>query len=377
VDRRRRVLLISPTLGAGGAERAIVTLLKNLDRSQFVLTLAVLDMRGEVFRDELPEDVKILDLGCHRVRNALPKLALLIWRQRPDVVWSNLGHLNLALAMIRPLLPRRVRFIGSEHTVASEALRSYPLPGVWRWAYRHFYPRFDSVACPSQNIRNDLVDNFNCPAAKAVVIHKPVDIPRIRRLAAEPLPKETAYETGNQAQSLIHLVAAGRLAPEKGYDLLIQALALCADPRLRLTILGEGPLRASLEHLARQYDVEGQVSFVGFQKNPYQFFARAHAFVLSSRFEGFPNVVLEALACGVPVIATPAPGGLREILDGVTGCILAESVSAPALAAAIKQWLEGGTSRVSGDAVARFSLANAIGRYELYLSEVCAPTAVT
>jgi glycosyltransferase involved in cell wall biosynthesis len=133
-------------------------------------------------------------------------------------------------------------------------------------------------------------------------------------------------------------VAAGRLAAEKGFDLLIEAIALLSDPRIHLTILGEGPLRGELEALARERGVSERVRFAGFQANPYVFFAKASALVMSSRFEPFPNVVLEALACGTPVIATPAPGGILEILEGRPGCAVAHEISARSLADAIAQY---------------------------------------
>lgn len=335
IEARRGVLFLVPTLRGGGAERVIVTLLRHLDRTRFRLTLAVADMREAVYRDDVPEDVEVIDLQCSRVRYALPKIVGLIWKRRPDVVFSTLGHLNLALSMIRLLLPNGVRYIARESSIVSENIRGYRRPSIWRWAYRRFYGRFDAVVCQSHAMRNDLVDNFSLPAKKMRVIHNPVDIERIHRLAKEPLAASFESAGGVVGDAPLRLLAAGRLSHVKGFDLLIEALALCDDPHLQLTILGEGPLRSELEGLAREHGVAEQVHFAGFQKNPYPFFASADVFVLSSRFEGFPNVVLEAMACGTPVIATPAPGGVREILDGVVGCSLADSVSAPALAKAI------------------------------------------
>ena len=157
-------------------------------------------------------------------------------------------------------------------------------------------------------------------------------------------------------------MAAGRLAEEKGYDLLIEALALCGNPRLRLTMLGEGPLRGKLAAFAYSKGLSGQVRFVGFQKNPYPFLAQADAFVLSSRFEGFPNVVLEALACGTPVIATPALGGVRELLDGMDGCVLADSVTAEALAKVLAGF--NGNYRMPQDIVDSYAAAAIVKRYE-------------
>jgi glycosyltransferase involved in cell wall biosynthesis len=125
---------------------------------------------------------------------------------------------------------------------------------------------------------------------------------------------------------------------EKGFDLLIEAIALMRDPRVHVTIVGDGTLRDELQRLTLHLGVASQVHFVGFHKNPYPFFKIADAFVLSSRIEGMPNVILEALACGTGVIAVPATGGTRELLEGRLKCALAESVSALSLAQALRSY---------------------------------------
>ncbi len=363
-DGCRSVLLLIPTLTGGGAERVVVTLLRHLDRSKFRLTLAVVDIRKAVFQDDIPEDVEFINLGCSRVRYALPSIIRLIWERKPAVVFSTLGHLNLALAIVRPLLPDGVRYIGRESSIVSETLRCYPLPRWWRWAYRRFYHRFDTVVCQSRYMRDDLVENFGFPATKAVVIHNPTDFERIHHLAREPFPIKLEHEEGENLGPAVRLVAAGRLSYTKGYDILIEALSLCNDPRLHLTLLGEGPLRNDLKRLAQEKGVAHQIRFAGFQKNPYPFFAQADAFVLSSRFEGLPNVVLEALACGTPVIATPAPGGVKEILEGVEGCVVADSVTAEALAKGIDHWKAISRRPLAMDVVAPFSVQNIIRQYQ-------------
>jgi glycosyltransferase involved in cell wall biosynthesis len=363
---RRRVLFLIPSLAGGGAERVIVTLLRHLDRSQFKLALAVVDMRGAVFRDDVPEDVEIIELQCPRVRYALPKIIRLIWQRRPDVLFSTLGHLNLALAVLRPLLPNNIRYLARETIVVSEGLKSYAHPTWWAWAYRQFYGRFDRVICQSQDMRDDLVEYFSFDSDKSVIINNPVDVERIRRQAAEPVDtgfhRHDSSETGRR---VTNLVSVGRLVPQKGFDLLIEALALCGNPCLHLTLLGEGPMREELETLAQSKGVGGQIRFAGFQKNPYPFFSQADAFVLSSRFEGFPNVVLEALACGTPVIATPALGGTKEILQGVPSCLMAGSLTAKSLAEALTSFTPG--ERLPMAVVEPYSVGKIVERYAMEL----------
>jgi glycosyltransferase involved in cell wall biosynthesis len=347
-----------PTLAIGGAERVLITILRHLDRTRFNPALAVLDTRNAVFLDELPTDVELIDLQCTRVRYALPKLTKLIWQRRPDVVLSTLGQLNLAIAMLRPLLPRGIRYLARETVVVSADADTKKWPRFWRLAHRHSYRRFDALICQSRDMQEDLVQQFAVPAEKTVVINNPVDAGRIRELSKMPPAAEESADTKDS----LHVVSVGRLTHQKGFDMLIDALALCARPSLRITIIGDGPLRKDLEQRAMAKGVADQVRFVGFQKNPYPFVAQADVFVLSSRYEGFPNAVLESLACGTPVIALPAAGGVREILGQVPGCVIAEEITAASLAKAIGSFSFG--VRVDPAVVERYSTQNITRLYE-------------
>jgi glycosyltransferase involved in cell wall biosynthesis len=365
MDRSRtKILFLIPTLTSGGAERVIVNLLRHLDRSKFELILAVVNLDSAVFLDDLPVDVELIDLRCTRVRFAILKIIRLIWQMQPKVVFSTLGHLNLLLAMLRPLLPKNTRYLGRETTIVSEGLKTEPNPRCWIWAYKRFYGRFDRIICQSQHMLDDLNANFGISLDKLVVINNPVDIDCVRHLAADPiatgmLRDNTKGEDNNKA---INLVSAGRLVGTKGFDLLIDALALCTNLRFYLTLLGEGPLLEELQAQAKAHGIDRQIRFAGFQKNPYAFIAQADAYVLSSHFEGFPNVVLEALACCTPVIATPALGGTKEILDGVEGCLMAKSVTAEGLAEALSEFVYG--NRLSPDVIKPYAIDRIVNFYE-------------
>ena len=355
---RRHVLFMIPSLRGGGSERVIVSLVRNLDRRRFRISLAVVDMSEAVYAGDIPDDVELIDLDCRRVRHAVPRIFRLVWKLRPDLVFSTLGHLNLALAMLKRLLPAGTSYVARESSLVSRLPQAYSVPAWWFWAYRRYYGRLDRIVCQSGEMQRDLIEQFGLALGKTVVINNPVDIDRIRRLSAELLDDAVAPA----GDGCIKLVAAGSLTPVKGFDLLIEALALCRDRPLHLTILGEGPMLGDLRRLAVELEVSSKVTFAGFKQNPYAYFARADAFVLSSRFEGFPNVVLEALACGTPVIATPGAGGTREILDTVGGCYLADACTAEALARVLRTFDT--SRRIPATAVGVYALERIIPQYE-------------
>jgi glycosyltransferase involved in cell wall biosynthesis len=358
-DHRLHILFVIPTLTGGGAERVFVTLLRNFDRQRFRLTLAVVDTRNAAFLQEVPPDVALIDLECRRVRYALGKLLRLIWKLRPDAVLSTLNHLNVGLTMTRFFWPRGVKLFIRPTQVMSNALRENSHATLWRVLFGLFLTRADGFIFQSEQMKADFCATLSTNVSNGIVIPNPVDIQGIRVLSEAPV--ETGYTPG-----YFHLVGAGRLSRQKGFDSLVEAMAHLTAKRVCLTLLGEGELREELERTTARLGLIGRVRLVGFQANPYPYFKHANLFVLPSIYEGFPNVVLEVLACGTPVIATALPG-LTEVLMQIEGCETVPVGDARALAAAIARRVEDGHKRVDANALEAFDVAGICRRYERVL----------
>jgi glycosyltransferase involved in cell wall biosynthesis len=351
-DRRRHILFIIPTLTGGGAERVFVTLLQHLDRERFRASLAILDTRDAVFLADIPSDVAVIDLQCRKLRYAFRKIVDLVWRLRPDTILSTLNHLNIGVAATRIFWPRGIKLVVRPTGLPPREDRRHFLEN----AFSRLLSLADGYIFQSEELKSEFCASFGLNPSRGVAIYNPVDIAKIRSLAEAPV--DTGYAPG-----YFHLVAAGRLAKEKRFDCLLQAMAYLVDRPVRLTILGEGELRDELEATAARLGVSESVRFAGFQSNPYPYLKSANLYVLSSGKDTFPNIVLEALACGTPVVATELPG-ITEALSGIDGYETVPVGNARALAEAISRRVDAGDRRVDETAIDSFDAANICRRYE-------------
>lgn len=356
-DARIRIAFALPSLGAGGAERVVVTLVRLLDRTRFDPVLVLADRRAEALRAHVPPDVDVFHLNAKRVIYSIRGYANIISQLRPDIVFSTLDHLNLALSASRSLWPP------STTLVVRPTLMAHARPWLDRAMMRILYAQADCVVLQSPEMEIDYRRSVG-GRSRTCTISNPVDIEDIRGRSKE-ISLETNFEFAQ-----FNLVAVGRLEYQKGFDILLDAVSHL-DRDVGLTILGDGSQRTALERQTIDRGMSNRVRFLGYVANPYPYIARADRFVLSSRYEGFPNVVLEALACGTPVVAMPVDSSKR-LLSGRLGCEIANRFDAQALAEAIQRSLAQGNVRLPQDAADEFAGHVVVGQYEALFNELVA-----
>ncbi len=328
-----RVLFLVPHLSGGGAGRVTLLLARKLPADRYEVHLGAITESRTSQASAVPFTVHTHVLGAKRVRRSALRLLRLVWQIRPDVITSNMAHLNFLVLLLRPLFPKGTRVIVRQNGTVSAMLREDRIRWRTRWLYCALYGRAERVICQTQAMAEDLAEVVPGIAGKTAVLANPVDINEVR-------DKVRCSETQWTGMGP-HVLAVGRLSHEKGFDLLLQAMADVKRefPLADVAIAGAGPQKDSLERLCRSLDLNGQVRFLGAVPAPAEHFRGATVFVVPSRHEGMPNAMLEAAAAGLPIVATPAAGGMVELLRGREGVWLAEDTTAEALAKALKHAL--------------------------------------
>lgn len=295
------ILFILPDLETGGAERIVTTIANHLPRSKFQPAILLLRKEGG-FLDILKKDVEVIDIKTPRIRHSLFPILKQIHRRKPDVVFCGFGEVNAYLALFIRFFPK-IKFVARETNVVSQHVTRKEI----RFFYK-FYNNFDKIICQSTDMQNDLVENFNIKKEKLIKINNPVDFDFIEeKLAISEKPKFFKGDFKN-------VVAIGNLSARKGFDNLLKVFSHLKNDKILLHILGEGRDKKLLHQMKNDLGLEN-VIFHGQQKNPYEFLMFADLFILSSRYEGFPNVLLEAGACGTYSLANNCPGGITEIIQ--------------------------------------------------------------
>jgi glycosyltransferase involved in cell wall biosynthesis len=367
-----RVALFLPSLEGGGAERSAATIASELHERGHRVDVVLARAVGPFLR-HLSARVRVIDLGAPRVVASAPALTRYLRRTRPETLLCSISNANVTGVAVAATMRRAPRTVIVEHTMLSQIARwtrkarhRLVVPAA-RWAY----PRADAVIAVSRGVADDIAGSTSLSAEGISVIPNPVLTPALSDQAAEPL--EDPWFGPRQEPVIL---AIGSLTGPKDFATLIRAFAMLRGRgrRARLLILGEGDRRRSLERMAARLRVENHVRFPGFANNPYPHLAAAAVLALSSRCEGLPTVLIEALALGTPVVATACPSGPREILeDGCLGELVpphSPSAMADALARALN---DGHLRKVPAASLSRYGADHVVDQYERVLFGAASP----
>ncbi|MGO9570679.1 MAG: glycosyltransferase, partial [Desulfomonilaceae bacterium] len=350
-----------------GAESVMLNLAREFCRLGHQVDLVVASAKGP-YRSRVPDSVRMVTLGTNRTFNAIVPLIRYLRRESPDALLSQIGHCNIVAVLARKLSGASTRVAITEvsfmkiSTMGAPQFRSRWVPVL----AKRIYPWADEIIAVSQGVADDLSNLLGLPRDRIDVIYNAVVTPELYERADRPF-EHPWFEKGQPPVVL----GVGRLDPEKDFSTLLKAFRIVRKNRdVRLMILGEGPERSLLNSLAEELGIDDEVAFPGFVENPIPYIARSSVLALTSRFEGLSNVIIEALACGTPAVATDCPCGPREILEGGRYGMLAPVGDFEAVARAIEETLKNppdplllksAAERFSVDAITRQYLKVLIG----------------
>lgn len=306
-----RVLHLITELNIGGAQKALARLLAHLDRDRFAPTTACLYAGDGPVADEIRAfSVPVIDLGMTAKWrwDAFWQLYRLLRRERPTILHTWMFHANIPGRVLGRLAGVPI-VISSEQTMGQES--------HWRyWLNRITDPLTDRVVCVSQQVADFVVKKVGIPQRKTVVIPNGIDVRDFEHL---PAKQQVRAALGLPFDQML-IGTVSRLKLVKRLDVLLQAMKSLRD--IYVVIIGDGPERTQLEAMSERAGIASRVHFAGQQDDVRIWLAALDMFVLSSDWEGMPNAVLEAMAAGLPVVATAVGGTPEVVMDGVTGLLV-------------------------------------------------------
>jgi glycosyltransferase involved in cell wall biosynthesis len=355
-----RIALLVPTLEIGGVERAFINLANGLQESNVEVDLVIGRAGGDMGR-HLQAGTRVFDLASDRMLMSIPKLAKYLRKRSPYALIAAMTHSGAAAVLARLAARSKVKIVATEHNTMSKIVANtrglkYRLMPFWsRWTFNSV----DHIVAVSGGVADDLSVQTGIPRSKFQVIYNPVISDSLYEAAKAPV-EHPWFQAGKPPV----VIAVGRLDAQKDFSMLIRAFRLVRDSRLvRLVILGEGPDRSRIESVVREQRLAEDVALPGFEHNPYRFMNRSAVFALSSAWEGFGVVLVEALALGLPVVSTNCTYGPAEILcNGKYGTLVPVS-DHQAMAKALLHALDGPSLYINSEYIRKFKTRNVASQY--------------
>lgn len=348
-----KVVFVVPSLHAGGAERIMSSLPRLLNHNKFRSTLLVIGYQKDAAYDLTGVDC--IFLNEPRVLTSIPKLILQLLKLKPDRVLSSLGYLNTVLGLLKPIFPK-IKFIGREVNV-SKVLEQFPEKTTKRypkfltnWGYKGLY----KIICQSDDMYHDFRDYVGVDEKKLVIINNPI--------TSKIDPKENQFK-----RTPIRFITIGSLEPRKGHDRILRCLSKFPFD-FHYTIIGNGHLKEIILSQCDELGLKSKITHIPFTNNVYKYLKENDFFLQGSYVEGFPNALLESLACGTPALVYEAPGGINEIiLGGLNGYIAKDEVDFLDKLQGLNK-VDWCPDKISESVYSRYSAEIIIQKYEQLLS---------
>ncbi|MEB3887044.1 glycosyltransferase [Lyngbya sp. CCY1209] len=355
-----KIAIFLSSLDGGGAERVMINLASGFADRGMSVDLILVKAEGP-YLSQISPKVRVIDFQKQRLLEGLPKLISYLKAERPVALLSALEDTNVVALLAHRLAQVKTQAIVTVHNNLSREsqnatqLKRKLSPLMVRW----FYPWADAVVSVSKGVADDLL-KIGLNSQKIHVIYNPIVTNELLETAQQPIEHDWFFPDQPPV-----ILAVGRLNQQKDFPTLIHAFAqVRQQQRVRLMILGEGEERSNLASLVTKLGLEEEVDFPGFVANPYAYMARSAVLVLSSAWEGFGNVLVEAMAVGTPVVSTNCESGPSEILDNGRYGALVNVGDRNEMAKAILQMIASPTDSVVIQKRAdTFSLENAVDKY--------------
>lgn len=309
---KKKIIFVFPNFKPGGSQRFMINLINHLNPDQFSHKVFVFNDKG-IFKSDINRDNLIkLNSNISLVR----KISILIYflkKYNPNIVFSSLGYVNILMSLIKLMVPGNIKFIGRECNIPSITNKLKRTNFLYSLAYKTIYKYLDIVICQSNDMKNDLVNNYNFNENKIKIINNGV-------IFNENLSKNSKYSID---KNKFNMVSVGRIEHQKGFDRLIKILSKIKDLNFQMMIIGEGSLSLDIKNMIKENHLTDKVKLLGFINNPTSIVAECDLYAMTSYREGFPNALIEALSVGIPFIAFDCLGGINEIyLNGINGWII-------------------------------------------------------
>ena len=367
INSQKHIAFFIPSLGGGGAERMLLNLANEFARRGLCVDLVLVRKEGP-YLDKVGEGVNIVDLGARRVLFSLVPLIKYLRRERPRALIASMEHANIIAILAKFLARAKTKVIirvANTLSISLQESKGYRQP--LRLYGTILFSRFaDKIVAVSKGVADDFAKTVRIPRETIKVIYNPtVTKEMLRQSTKHRVQNTNKTQSREQKKQTYTVLGIGRLHPQKDFGTLIRAFAKVRENRnAKLIILGEGEKRKELEELVKELDLREDIELPGFVDNPYVYMARADVFVLSSRWEGLPNTLIEAMACGTPVVSTDCPSGPAEILENGKYGKLVPVEDVDVLAKAILETLENPIdSQKLQERAEYFSVEKAVEKY--------------